>query len=648
MSNEFISQDLLQVSSRDGEVNLDVDVDVKVKILHTIARAIYATPIGKIREAVANAMDNEATWVIILADRTTNSLCIYDNGQGISKSRFQEIFKSIGYGLLTDEPGAKLSYFGLGLMSIFQLGKNVKIFTRPKGEQDIVVLNVRAEEFFSKENQDKSIKELREYVNFGHPEERRTLNAPLLDNFIQRKFGEMPSHFTEIVIEEVKEEELDIICDPSFTTDIRKVLPLRVEHDEPFLKRFVGEKGHEIKRLLENKTFCPTIDVFFGIKGETIEETEPDDTIVKEDELKQLWKYFPKFRSDIIFPDSNIYLHISDNSEFSCYIVHTIAKDLHRDNQDVKENGFWVRNQNFLVKAADFMEKPGPGKRLIDQPLRNWIFGEIFHKNMNRFLTVSRTDYLFDDKDFKNFRDEIFEIVKPLNRILRNIWEKKKNVVEGVIEPFKNITEPGGPLQTAEQRLRRMIQPRDEQEFYRVIFDRLNVKRVSEIEAPEARVDRLLPQISEQIILGEDEKLFVCIDPNIMDEPYRVSWDKDRETVKVSISPEIFKPREVVFLGKTFTLVFVAKKESDPGISIDVDNLIIYVNPFNKELIQYSVSIIDVMIALEIADAISNDQSELKKNFLCIIGARTSVSKKYVTPLGDELRRLSMLATFGE
>jgi hypothetical protein len=51
---------------------------------------------------------------------------------------------------------------------------------------------------------------------------------------------------------------------------------------------------------------------------------------------------------------------------------------------------------------------------------------------------------------------------------------------------------------------------------------------------------------------------------------------------------------------------------------------------------------------LEIADAISNDQTELKKNFLTIIGAKTTVAVKYVTPLGDELRRLSAFATSGE
>ena len=155
-------------------------------------------------------------------------------------------------------------------MSIFQLGKKVKVFTRPKGEQDILVLNVSAEEFFSKENQDKSIKQLNEYVSFGHPEERKISDAPLLDNYIQKKFMEIPPHFTEIVIEDVIEGDLNEICDPTFATDIRKVLPLRVEHDEPFLKRFVGDKANDIKKLLENKKFCPTISAFRLPKARTL------------------------------------------------------------------------------------------------------------------------------------------------------------------------------------------------------------------------------------------------------------------------------------------------------------------------------------------------------------------------------------------
>ena len=609
-----------------------IDIDVKVGILHTIANAIYATPAGKVREAVANAADNEATWILIVADQTTNTLCIFDNGRGISVARFQEIFKSIGYGLLSTLSETKLSYFGLGLMSIIQLGTRTKIFTRSKEQKTKIGLLVESDNFFKDENRDKSIKELKDFVKFIDPSERRVSNAPLLDSYIEREFSGLPPSFTEIVIEEVKEADMNAICSSGFMEELRKILPLRVEADEPFLKRFTGVKGAEIRNLLDNKIFCRTIDVFFGIRGEGTEENP-------EEYISQLYKYFPRFRSDICFPDSNVYVGIPSGGDFGYYIVHTIAEDLHRDKQDERENGFWVRNQNFQVKAADFLQKPGPGRPLIDQPLRNWIFGEIFHKDMNPFLNVSRTEFLFEDKGFQDFREAVIGIVRPLNQILREIWERKNKVVEGVIRPFEKIAEVGGPLHATEQRLRRMVDPQDEEEFYKTMLQRLNDQRSKEIEDPEAQVDALLPETLDPIILGEDKELLVCIDPKVKGEYYEVSWDNDRKTLKVAISPELFKPREVVFLGKTFTVVFVAKSQGDPGVSVDTDSCVIYVNPFNRELSLYSISVLDILIALEVAYASSQDKDELKMNFLTLIGAKPISALEYIVPLGDELRR---------
>ena len=82
-----------------GNVTGELNVAVKVGIIHTIADTIYASTARKIREAVANSLDNEASWVIVQADRPTKTLTIYDNGNGITKDLFEEIFQSLGYGL---------------------------------------------------------------------------------------------------------------------------------------------------------------------------------------------------------------------------------------------------------------------------------------------------------------------------------------------------------------------------------------------------------------------------------------------------------------------------------------------------------------------------------------------------------------------
>ena len=77
-------------------------------------------------------------------------------------------------------------------------------------------------------------------------------------------------------------------------------------------------------------------------------------------------------------------------------------------------------------------------------------------------------------------------------------------------------------------------------------------------------------------------------------------------------------------------------------MSINVDEGKIYVNPFNRQLSLYSLSILDILIALGVAEAMSDTQNEcmeLKENFLSLIGVKSPDVYEYITPLGAELRR---------
>lgn len=646
-SNAGESAKILTETTEKGST--EVNIDVKIGLLHTIAKAIYATPVGKIREAVANAQDNGATWIVILADRTTNSLSIYDNGDGIDRNRFDIIFTSIGYGLLTDEQQAKLSYFGLGLMSIFQLGNSVKLFTNSKSSKEYLQLEVNTMAIFDQKRKGERISDLKNYISINNATEdmRNSLSAPQLDEFIKATFGSMPSNHTEIIIQDLNKADLETICEPEFVDNLRKLLPLKVEPNEPFLKRFTGTEGKSIKALLGDSNFCPTTDVFFGVRGEGLTEVVngSENNGSKEPEIRQLWKYFPKFRSDIEFPDANVKFRNDATEDFAYYIVHTVAQDLHRNPEDPRENGFWVRNRNYLVKAADFLEKPGPGRRIISPPLRNWIYGEIFHKNMNHFLQVSRSDFLFTENAFLEFREKILEIVYPLDKKMRKIWEEKNKIENNIIKPFAKIAETGGTIDKVKQRLRQLAgydeQERPEEAFRKDVFEKLTEKRNIAIEKETARVDKILETASGSIILGEEQNVLVKLDPTLrnVSQDYQVSWDSTQEKVVVSISPNLFDPKQVIFLGETFELIYTAMKETDPGVSFDIENKKIYINPFNNELMQYSVSALDIIIALEVADAISDGQRELKQNFMSLLGIRTIDVCKYVSPLGDDLRR---------
>lgn len=104
---------IVKAKKADKAKQSNIPVDITVGILHTVAEAIYSTETGKVREAVANATDNGATWIVIVPDQTKKSLTIVDNGGGIADDMFHTIFKSIGYGLLQDDEEPRLSYFCL-------------------------------------------------------------------------------------------------------------------------------------------------------------------------------------------------------------------------------------------------------------------------------------------------------------------------------------------------------------------------------------------------------------------------------------------------------------------------------------------------------------------------------------------------------
>ena len=296
------------------------------------------------------------------------------------------------------------------------------------------------------------------------------------------------------------------------------------------------------------------------------------------------------------------------------------------------------------------MERPGPGPRIIQQPLRNWVFGEVFHRDMNKFLTVARNDYLYQSKEFTNFREEVRELVKDLNDELRRLAQETEKIHKSLIVPFAQFASPNGALKQTEQRLRRLMPSTlTDIEFQTAALENLNALRQPQIENRSSRVDLLLEKTKHPIILGEDSNALVRVDPAIKEriQESQLGWDTTHKRVIISLSPNLFEPRSVVFLGKTFEVYFVTHTPNDAAISFDVTGNAIYVNPFNQGLADYSLSLLDVYVALQVADAMSPDKEALKKNLLALLGPVKAEVAKYITPLGDDLRRTLRFAKAG-
>lgn len=597
-----------------------IPVKMKMGILHTIAKSIYASPQGKVREAVANAVDNNAKKFLILADRPSATLSLFDDGTGISEEKFKEIFANLGYGLDKPNPSS-LSYFGLGLMSIIQLGKKATIYSKIECGTKLNALSVNVEEIFDHTHENEDVSFLEECIEPWTLEiESREENSILKNGYIESSFGYFPSSFTEIIIEGIPPRIFDYVASMSFKSELQKLLPVKVKENEEFIEKMTDMDAKEkIVNILNDPIYCPTIDVYYGVENELV--------------IEQLWKYFPQLKRNLRYHEVDIIVEKKTN--FASYIIKT-TEDLEESGKDSTETGFWIRNRNFLVKPADFLEQPGSRKKIVHEPLKNWIFGEIFHQNMNDFLVVARDDYVWDSPEFSKFQEEVSSMTEPLNQELRKAWSASNKIVKAIVSPFLEISSQKGPFERAAETLKQMGAVNDISSLDSLL------KKIEERTTGTLngfnKIEELVSEGVGSITLADDKEGLVQITAGIHDD-YVKKWDSENERIVVEISPKIFESKKVVFLGKTFQMHFVAGKNDSTGISIDIENESIHVNPFNQQLMKYSISFLDIYVAIELADALSDSKSEMKDYLVNLLGRKFNDASKYLGALGDDLRR---------
>lgn len=643
----------------------EINVETKVGILRTIAKQIYSNPAIKIREAVANSMDNEASRFIMYAHRPTRSICLFDNGTGISKEKVIEIFKNIGYGIQKPNKFSN-SYFGLGLMSILELGKSAIILSKVSGENKILKLDIETEKIYSEEMEDKPISSINDFFEINNISlSDREIYSFIDSDQILNKFNNVfPQSFTEIILQNIDDSIFRTIISDEFRTTLSQILPLPIDNSDPFFN-YIKDDGIFKKWIMdlfnqENRNFCPIIDFYIGIHDEK--------------GLSQIKKYFPRFqenleisKADIIYGIQNYTVEVEKPSgtvfEKYSYTYYYICstEDIEKrkfgndsndyvisGNDDSKETGFWVRNRNFLVKRNDYFKQPGSTKKIIDQPLQKWLFGEIFHTNMTDFLIVTRDEYAWETKGFAEFYNSLYKLLFEINKKLRSAWKTSRVVTDNFITPFTNIGSNNDPFQRTQNLLENagiIRQGTKLSEDIATVFQKLDSIRKTDIEDGSKTISNLLLQSKGKILLLDDKEVKVYIDSSVSkDKLFIKQREESSNTITVRISPEIFCDKEVTFLGKKFTVYFVAGIDNDNGISINTDEKKIFINPFNHELLKYSITMVDVYIAIEIAYSLSKSLAEMKDIFLSIVGTKlnkgSNAKKENIfTALQDELSR---------
>ena len=71
--------------------------DISLSVLNHLGRNLYRSFATVLGEGLSNSWDADATNVHIVVDPRTSSLCITDDGHGMTADDFQEKFLKIGY-----------------------------------------------------------------------------------------------------------------------------------------------------------------------------------------------------------------------------------------------------------------------------------------------------------------------------------------------------------------------------------------------------------------------------------------------------------------------------------------------------------------------------------------------------------------------
>lgn len=584
-------------------------------ILHTIADSVYSNTHIKIREAIANSVDNGSQKVFLYFDTDNKCLSLFDDGSGISQDRFDEILKNLGHSLYKGDP-SKLSYYGLGLVSLLQMGKEVVIYT--KTNDKLLKVTFDTKKIFDPENVAKPISFLDKCIDYENASiNDRNDESPLKKSDIISAFGVFPKSYTEIIIKDVNPQDVSVICDNNFNYELKKLLPLKAEYGHPFLSKIKKPLiRKQIEKIIANKEYNYLIDMYVGYTNET---------------FIPLFKHFPVFKEELEFDENQVLYGSKDGF---CYYFLFATEDLEERDKDINETGFWVRNRNFLVKAGDFLEYPWQPKEFrIQKPLKAWIFGEIFHGSLNECIDLSRNEFKRDSDKFKLFSDEVLSIIKDLNAKLRHAYNYNKSVKDDILDPLKQIGETQGPLQKTEDSLDKMGIKYDGKEA-EDIFNTLKDEHKADLKNEDFRIDHFIKDQKGIIVIKDDSDAYLYIDPKLKESDFLCTIDKEKRPV-IRISPELFSTRQTNFLGRNFEVVLTARGEKYEGIRFDVDNGKLYINLQNEDLKEYSFSFMHVYIAVEIAHALAKGNADvMKSHILKLIGAKASqITKEVIEPL---------------
>ncbi len=560
------------------------EIAFKAQIFSTIADSVYSNTHFKIREAVSNACDNQATMFILTVDEEEKKLSLFNDGNGISDCRFQNIVSGFGRGIYRDyqDPEKYFSYFGIGLLSIFKLGKKISIFSRTSPKQTNLFI-IKSKELFSEESGKKNVSDLKEYFEIVKEKSSLSKTRDGLSPLSLKEAYDMSEaankHFTEFVIEGVYYEDLKALLDER--DDLREILPLKPNKKDPELKKLSDGDRKKILKVLNNQKCCPTIEFYYSINNGIYEKWE---------------KFFPQLNTS-----KNSKVYTGTKADFTYYVI-SAGKNIG------ERHSLTLRSKNILIKTNTVLEQPGP-EQVFDSSIKRRIYGEVLHRNMKEFVEITRNEFIKND-DYKSFRDVVKEHIGKINKELRSSYDKGLEILKYVYDPFVSIREgkkDKSPLKNIEQQVQKLAGSDESQRIMQFAQELFSKMRDTELEeAPEVSDYLKLKDKKDKIDLEGDD--YILRIQSEIDEA-RAEKDPKTNTTIVIIPASTYESMEIQWFGQIFKVRYVYVEDAGKPYSIDFENRTMTIDTFYQDFQKYSLNFLEVIMTLDLsfANILSDD-----------------------------------------
>ena len=147
------SSSVTQTKPETGEL----DIVVNNSVVSHLSLGLYRNFARAVKELISNSYDAGATEVKIKLDLKKKLIIIRDNGDGMDLDEIKNKFLTIGRisppSEDVDELGRKkVGNFGIGCLSVFPYCESLHLFTKKKGQKDIIELDIDTSRFFQEDS----------------------------------------------------------------------------------------------------------------------------------------------------------------------------------------------------------------------------------------------------------------------------------------------------------------------------------------------------------------------------------------------------------------------------------------------------------------------------------------------------------------